>query len=121
MKKNIVEYVYDIDEFMKIVDKNSRVHYMFFHDFDEKCLTWCEAGIVLFGVSKERHIVKCEISRKVSWTDKELDEKYKDVHNLLDRYNLWIHDTQKDLLKEIKEKLLKEYSIEITPGKYEYK
>jgi len=113
MSENIVETVYDLDEFLKLIDPNSRIH----HECYWKCKRILEGlpleievGIVLYGLTREGFVLKCVITKKITW--EEVEKLYPDSNNLYDKYNTWIRQEWAKFEKMAKE-------IGSTSGKFE--
>ncbi len=114
-EKGIVEEVRDVEEFLRLLDPESRVHYELYWKPVEYSRTTgliyrMEAGMRLYGISREGFILVCNLSEVISWDDERL-RKYGNS-NLFEDYNAWIKERWKEY-----EKIAKELGA--TPGKFQ--
>ena len=114
-EKGIVEEVRDVEEFLRLLDPESRVHYELYWKAVEYSRTTgliyrMEAGMRLYGISREGFILVCNLSEVISWDDERL-RKYGNS-NLFEDYNAWIKERWKEY-----EKIAKELGA--TPGKFQ--
>ena len=70
-----------------------------------------EAGMKLYGITREGFVLVCNLRDVISWDDKRL-RKY-NTGNLFTDYNEWIKEKWKEY-----EKIAKELGA--TPGKFEF-
>ena len=109
----IKEVVYELDEFKRLLSKNSRVHYEMYWkpiEYHSGLITKLEAGIKLYGISNDNNILICEIKDQVTWSDNIL-KKYGN-NNLYDDYDAWIKEKWKEYKKIAEE-------LNATPGRFE--
>ncbi|WP_457548711.1 hypothetical protein [Archaeoglobus sp.] len=118
-KVALVEEVYDLDEFLELISEDSRIHHQFYWKAErviQGFIDTLRAGIKLYGIAREGHIVVCDLFEVVSWDSpklREISEKY-GVSNLNDEYEYWMKDVHERLKKVFIEKLGS------TPGKFEF-
>ncbi len=114
VKRFVVEEVWDVEEFLRLLAPESRIHYELFwkfHDVFQGLPMRCEAGVIFYGLSREGFVLKCKISEVISWDDKRLDKYGKG--NLFDNYNEWIKEKWAEFKQKAKE-------LGATPGKFEF-
>ena len=117
-KVALVEEVYDLEEFLELIAEDSRIHHQFYWKAERiihGMIDTLRAGIKLYGVAKEGHIVVCDLFEVVSWDSpklREIAEKY-GVSNLNDEYQCWMNEVHEKLKREVIERLGS------TPGKFE--
>ena len=114
VKLNLVEVVYDLDEFKKKADEEYSVHYLFYRKPDVSVsgfMYGMEAGVEVFAVAKKGHLLKCVLFKRVRWDSSELDG-YKGS------YDEKLYSWAADVHKELKEKVVEMFP-DATPGKYE--
>ncbi|ADB58793.1 hypothetical protein [Archaeoglobus profundus] len=115
----LVEEVYDLDEFLEVVAEDGRIHHQFYWKAERAIhgmIHTLRAGVKLYGIAKEGHIVVCDLSEVVSWDSPKLEEiarKY-GINNLNDEYRYWIKEVHEKMKREVVEKLGS------TPGKFEF-
>lgn len=98
MNVNVYEVVYSEDEFIKIIDKNERVHYDIIGECVSEYCSHVKYTLRVYGIAARRgHVVVLE---KALTVENFPDEKEKAV----------------DKLKSIVNKL----GIQATPGRWEY-
>ena len=118
-KVALVEEVYDLEEFLELIVENSRIHHQFYWKAESVIhgmIDTLRAGIKLYGIAKEGHIVVCDLFEVVSWDSPKLEEiaeKY-GLSNLNDEYEYWMKEVHEKLKREVIEKLGS------TPGKFEF-
>jgi hypothetical protein len=113
-EKGIVEVVHDVEEFLRLVAPESRVHYELYWkavSVFRGLIEEIEAGVVIYGLTREGFVLKCVIIDRISWQDERL-RKYgnTDLHSA---YNKWIKEKWEEY-----EKIAKELGA--TPGKFEF-
>ncbi len=109
----LTEVVYDLDEFLSLLAKPARIHHEFYWKILDKSLGFpvkIEAGIVFYGVSREGHILKCELHKTIDWKSDELN-KY-EGSTIEERFGNWIQECWEEFYKKAK-------GIGSTPGKFE--
>ena len=109
----ILEEVRDVEEFIKLLHPESRVHYEIYWKPTRVTglIEEIEAGIIIYGITREGFVLRCAINDRISWDSPEL-RKY-DGNTLHERYNAWIKERWKEY-----EKIAKELGA--TPGKFEF-
>ncbi len=115
-EKVIVEVVHDVEEFLRLVDPESRVHYeLYWKAVEYSRVTGLiykmEAGINIYGITREGFVLVCNLRDIISWDDKKL-RKY-NTGNLFTDYNAWIKERWQEYEKMAKE-------LGATPGKFEF-
>lgn len=118
-KVAIVEEVYDLEEFLELIAEDSRIHHQFYWKVERVVhgiIDTLRAGIKLYGIAKEGHIVVCDLFEVVSWDSpklREIAKKY-GLSNLNDEYDYWMKEVHEKLKREVIEK------IGSTSGKFEF-
>lgn len=115
-ERGIVEVVHDLDEFLGLLDPESRVHYELYWKAVEYSKAYgfiykMEAGINLYGVTREGFVLICNLREIISWDSPEL-QKYKG-RTLTENYNEWIKEKWTEFEQKAKE-------LGATPGKFEF-
>jgi len=117
MRIGMIEVIHNVDEFLEILSDGSRIHYELYwrpieYSRETGLIYEIEAGINLYGLAKEGHIVVCNIFKRVTWESPEL-RKY-NKGGLHEDYNAWI----KDVWKEFEEIAS---SLKATKGRFEWR
>ena len=111
----IKEIIYnDVDLFLSLLDKNSRIHYELYWKparVTHGLIEILEVGLNLYGVSKEGYILLCKVYDTIDW-DSEILNKY-EGSTLHQKYSEFIKEKWKEY-KAIAEE------IGATEGKFEY-
>jgi hypothetical protein len=113
MRAVVVETVHDLDEFLKLIAPESRIHYELFWRparVFQGLIEEVEAGIIFYGFTKDGFVLKCIKCDRISWNDEKLN-KYGNV-DLHKAYDMWIKERWQDYQKEAKK-------IGATPGNFE--
>ena len=109
----LTEVIYDLDEFLSLLAKPARIHHEYYWKVLDKSLGFpckVEAGLKLYGISKEGHVLICVLSETMRWDSDELNKH--DGNSVTDRFNAWISELWEKLEKKAK-------GIGSTPGRFE--
>jgi len=116
VKRFVVEEVGNVEEFLRLLAPESRVHYELYwraleYSKEFGIIYKIEAGVKFYGITKEGFILVCRLSEVISWDDERL-RKY-NTGNLFSDYNEWIKEKWKEFEQKAKE-------LGATPGKFQF-
>jgi len=104
MKAVVVETVHNLDEFLSLISKDSRIHYELFWEPVETLrglIMRVRAGIIFYGLTDEGFVLKCILAEEISWQDERL-RKYGNI-DLHQAYDKWIKDKWAEFEQKAKE------------------
>jgi len=114
MTTAIVEKVYDIQEFLSIIDDSERIHYELHHELRlfMSTIDRITAVLRLYGLNCNKIII-FEKAESVKWSDEEVKELMKELN--LNNYNRALEEWLRRKFQQFKEEAEK---LGATPGSY---